>query len=149
MYKNGIKSMLMEHKLNVTEDDAFLLNKSKLKKVNDYFKTSHTLRLEDNFNDKIKEICVSKLCDAIGIKCAYNYKNVFFDFFSTIMGEAISTKLNLNLGMDKYNLKYLRFDDVNIINSATSMLDLKEVDEAIIDVYELADNFKWVISTAF
>lgn len=117
-----------------------------LSRLNSYLNFSHSIYYAEKLTEKIKEVCVAKLCDAIGIRCAYNYKNVFFDFFSSIAGEAISQKLNFRLTIDEYNLKFIKFDDVNLVASALTILNMKEIDEAFIDIYELADKYKWVIN---
>ena len=114
-------------------------------KLKDFLNFTPSFFKSECLTDKVKEMCVAKLCDAIGIRCEYNYKNIFFDFFSSIMGQAISEKLNLNLCLDDYNLRFVKFESVNLIKSAGVILDCKEIDEAFIDVYELADKFKWVM----
>ena len=96
--------------------------------------------------EKIKEICVARLCKDIGIRCAYNYKNDFFDFFASIIGEAIVNKLKINLTIDKFNLKYVKFKNVNLINTAQQLLDKNsKIGDAFIAVYDFTNEYKDVI----
>ena len=95
--------------------------------------------------EQIKELCIKKLCESIGIKCVYNARNIFFNFFASIAGEAVVIKLHINIKVDKNNLKCFKFNDINLIYYAMFLLDSEYVSEAIIDIYELADRFKWVI----
>ena len=117
----------------------------KLEKLQNYLNFAPSFFKSKCLTEKVKEICVAKLCDAIGIRCDYNYKNIFFNFFSSIMGQAISEKLELNLCVDEFNLRFVKFENVNLVKTAGLILERKEIDEAFIDVYELADKYKWVM----
>lgn len=99
----------------------------------------------DNVKTAIKQLCVERLCKTIGITCAVNVKNEFFNFFSCIVGQVIVEKLNLNLHIDDFNLKYVKFGNVNLIFSAKMLLENDNLDEAFINIFNLADKYKFVI----
>ncbi len=116
-----------------------------LQAIKDYVDIEYPV-INGSVEDNVKAICVARLCKAIGINCAYNFKNTFFDFFSCIMGEVIVNKLGIKIKIDNYNLKYAKFEDVNIIYTASMLLENPNLDEAFIDVYNLADKFKHIIT---
>ena len=116
-----------------------------MNKLESFLNFSPSFFKSESLTERVKEMCVAKLCNEIGIRCEYNYKSGFFNFFSSIMGQAISEKLNLNLCLDDYNLRFVKFENVNLVKTASSILEDKCVNEAFIDVYELADKYKWVI----
>lgn len=101
--------------------------------------------LSKTLKESIKEVCVGRLCQALGINCAYNFKNDFFNFFSCIMGEVISNKLGHNIEIDEYNLKFIKVENTNIIYSARTMIENPNLDQAFIDVYKLAHRFEHLI----
>lgn len=101
--------------------------------------------LSAGLKDGVKELCVGRLCQALGVECAYNYKNEFFNFFSCIMGEVVSSKLGHDLGIDEYKLKYIKVENTNLITSAQTMFENPNMDQAFIDVYNLARRFKHLI----
>lgn len=107
------------------------------------------IQIPDQFNtsikDMIKELCSAKLCDVIGIRCAYNPKNDFFNFFSTIMGEAVCIKLHLKITIAPNILRVVRYEGVNFVNTAYHLLNNEDVDEAFIDAYNLVDRYKYLI----
>ena len=100
---------------------------------------------DTSIEDEIKDLCSAKLCDVIGIRCAYNPKNDFFNFFSTIMGEAVCIKLHLNMNIAPNALRLVRYDGINFVNSAYQLLNSEDVDEAFIDAYNLVDRYKHLI----
>lgn len=101
--------------------------------------------LSVTLKDGVKELCVARLCQALGVGCAYNFKNEFFNFFSCIMGEVVSNKLGHDLGIDEYKLKYIKVENTNLITSAQTMFENPNMDQAFIDVYNLAKRFKHLI----
>lgn len=100
---------------------------------------------DTSIEDEIKDLCSAKLCDVIGIRCAYNPKNDFFNFFSTIMGEAVCIKLHLNMNIAPNALRLVRYDGINFVNSTYQLLNSEDVDEAFIDAYNLVDRYKHLI----
>ncbi len=96
----------------------------------------------NSLKENVKEVCVVRLCKAMGIRCAYNSKNELFNFFSCIMGEVLVQKLGFEVRIDEFNLKFARFENVNLIHSASNMLENIDLDEAFINVFNLAAKFK-------
>lgn len=116
-----------------------------LKAVKDFVKIDYP-EIDGGVEENVRAICVARLCKAIGIRCECNFKNAFFDFFSCIMGEVIVQKLGFRVKIDDYNLKYVKFEDVNLIYTASTFLENPNLDEAFINVYNLADKFKHLIA---
>lgn len=111
----------------------------------EFLKFERNKILSKTLKEGVKELCVGRLCQALGIGCAYNFKNEFFNFFSCIMGEVVSNILGHNLEIDDYKLKYIKIENTNLINSAQKMMENPNLDEAFIDVYNLARRFKHLI----
>ena len=116
-----------------------------LVEICNFLQFERTKILSETLVEAVKELCVARLCEALGVGCAYNFKNEFFNFFSCIMGEAVSTRLGHNLGIDEYNLKFIKVENINLINSAHKMLENPNLDEAFIEVYNLALRFRHLI----
>ncbi len=121
------------------------INEQILVEVCDFLNYERNKILSTTLKEGVKELCVGRLCQALGISCAYNFKNEFFNFFSCIMGEVVSNKLGHNLEIDEYKLKYIKVENTNLINSAHEMLNNPNMDEAFINVYNLAKRFKHLI----
>ena len=116
-----------------------------LTKVCDFLNYERTKILSTTLKEKVKESCVGRLCQALGITCAYNFKNEFFNFFSCIVGEAVSNILGYNLEIDEYKLKYIKVENTNLIHSARQMIENSNLDQGLIDVYNLAKRHKHLI----
>lgn len=116
-----------------------------LVQICEYLNYERAKLLSETLNEAVKELCVARLCQALGLSCAYNFKNEFFNFFSCIMGEVVANKLGHNLGIDEYNLKYVKVENINLIYCAHQMLENPNIDQAFIDVYNLALRFKHLI----
>lgn len=129
-------SLLIQTK---AEDDEIL------QAVKDFVKIDYP-EIDGGVEENVRAICVARLCKAIGIRCECNFKNAFFDFFSCIMGEVIVQKLGFRVKIDDYNLKYVKFEDVNLIYTASMFMENPNLDEAFINVYNLADKFKHLIA---
>ena len=122
-----------------------ILNEQILLDICNFLQFERSKILSETLNDAIKELCVARLCQALGVGCAFDFKNEFFNFFSCIMGEVVSTKLGHNLGIDEYHLKFIKVENVNLIYAAATMIENPNLDEAFIDVYNLANKFKHLI----
>ena len=113
-----------------------------LKKVKDFLNIQnfsvHNISLKEN----IKEICVAKLCDVVGIKCAYNYKNEFFNYFSSVTGEAICQLLNIPIVIAEDNLRLFKYNHINLVEKVKEMLNNNFLEDAYIDVFQFLDNNK-------
>lgn len=116
-----------------------------LQKVIKFLKIKNVKLTTNIVEECIKEICVAKLCSVIGIKCKYNYKSEFFNFFSSIVGEAVCRKLNISLKLaeDKYRL--FKYEHINLIEHTISIFDMYDIEEAFIEIFEFLDKFKYVI----
>ena len=97
-----------------------------------------------NIKEAIKELCVAKLCKTVGITGKYNYKSDFFNFFSSIVGEAVCRKLNLKLQIASDELRLFKYEHINLIDEVEKYLN-NEVEEAFLDSFNLIDNFKYLI----
>ena len=95
--------------------------------------------------EMIKELCVARLCKAVGITGKYNYKSSFFDFFSSIMGEAVCDKLKLKIHVASDELRLIKYERINLIEKVKLFLENETTEEAFIDAFNLADKFKYLI----
>lgn len=102
---------------------------------------------EIELNGSIKEICVAKLCNVIGITGAYNYKSDFLNFFSDIVAEAVVETLGYKFHIADEQLRFFSFDHVNLVSKARGFLENNDKDEAFIDVFNMVDDFKYLIPT--
>lgn len=100
-------------------------------------------------SDIIKELCVKKLCEIVGIKCRYNYKTEFFNFFSSFVGEAVSLILKLGVRVAPDSLRLFKYNKINFVQRAVELLESEDKDEAIIDLFNLADDNKYLINEIF
>ena len=66
--------------MKVSDADSFK-EKNIIDKVCKYLKMQSQELFSSSVEDEIKNLCSAKLCDVIGIRCAYNPKNDFFNFF--------------------------------------------------------------------
>lgn len=99
----------------------------------------------DNIIDKIKEMCVKKLCSVVGIKCGCNFRNPYFNFFGCVMGQALCNKLNIVITVAPAGLRLIKYDGINFISRAEQFLENPDIDEAFIDVFDLTDDHKNII----
>lgn len=97
-----------------------------------------------DFADNIRQICVYKLCNVIGIKCSCNYRNEFMTFFSDIAGEALVIIFGLKFHIASEELRFISYDHVNLVNLGCKLLKQEDKDEAFLDIFKLADEFKYI-----
>ncbi|MBO5954572.1 MAG: hypothetical protein J6Q13_01230 [Clostridia bacterium] len=116
-----------------------------INKICEFFKLERPSLIGCSVEENIKELCVARLCKAIGINCSYNYKNDFFSFFSNIMGEALCEKLNFKIHVAGAEFRYVKYDHVNLVEEIKFYLDTKCVEEAFIDAFNFVDKFKYLI----
>lgn len=100
---------------------------------------------EDELCAGIKEICVAKLCNVIGIRGAYNYKSEFLSFFSDVVAEAVVDILGYKFHIADDQLRFFSFDHVNLVCTAKTLMLNENKDEAFIDAFNLVDRFKYII----
>ena len=116
-----------------------------IEKVCSFLEMDIPPKVNVSIKDAIKEICVARLCRAVGITGKYNSKSDFFDFFASIMGEAICEKLSIKIQIACDELRLVKYEHVNLIRQVKEFLDTECVEEAFLDAFELADRFKWLI----
>lgn len=119
-----------------------LNNEIKLNKACSFLKMDMPIFFSNTIEGKIKELCVCKVCSSIGIKCACGYRNGFLDFFSAVMGEAVSNKLNLDVEIACPAIKLVRYNHLNLVNEVEFFLDNQDVDEAFLDAFNFLERFK-------
>lgn len=95
--------------------------------------------------ETIKELCVIRLCKTIGLTCKFNYKSMFFEFFSSIMGEAVCDKLGLKIHIAGDNLRLFKYEHINLVQATRSFLDYENIEESFLDAFDLADKYKYLI----
>ena len=111
----------------------------------DFFKFERPILVSNTTNETIKELCVARLCKAVGLTGVYNYKSDFFEFFSSIMGEALCEKLKIKTHIAGEELRFVRYNQINLVNELKMYLDTETVEEAFLDAFDLVDKFKYLI----
>ncbi len=126
----------------------YILNRDQiLNKICTYFNMDKPILSSDEICENIKELCVAKLCKTMGLKCAYNFRNQFFDNYSIITGEAVCMRLNINTHIANDNIRLVRYDRINFIRYVSDLFETEEVDEAIIDAFNFSQKYGQVISS--
>jgi len=116
-----------------------------IKKVCEFLQCNKPVITSSETTEIIKEICVARLCGIVGLTGRYNYKSKFFNFFSSIMGEAISLKLNLKIRIASDELRLFKYERINLIDETIKYLNTESIEEAFLDTFELADKFKDIV----
>ena len=116
-----------------------------IEKVCEFLELQRPLMYSSTTQDAIKELCVARLCKAIGLTGVYNYKSNFFDFFSSVMGEAVCEVLSLKIHVAMDELRLFKYEHVNLVDSVKKFLETRSIEEAFIDAFDLADRFKYLI----
>lgn len=111
----------------------------------DFLKIEQPKIQNTNLKETIKQLCVARLCKAVGLTGNYNYKSDFFEFFSCVMAEAICEKLMIKMQFACDELRLIKYEHINLINEVKSFLDKESVEEAFLDAFELLDRFKYLI----
>lgn len=114
-------------------------------RICDYLNIKKPMLHSETPTEIIKELCVAKLCLAIGLTGSYNYKSDFFTFFSEIMGEALCEKLSINLRVARDEIRLVKYEGVNLVEQAKKFLNNDLIEESVLDIFELADKFKYVV----
>jgi len=130
---------------NIKINDNFLNKNQTISKVCDFLRLENPKLESGTLVDAIKCICVERLCKAVGITGTYNYKSEFFDFFASIMGEALCEKLNTNIHVACEELRLIKYEHINLVAEVKSYLENETTEEAFLDAFELADRFKYLI----
>ncbi len=133
--------------------ENYAINKTEQENIIDqicsYFKMKRPILSGIVLTDNIKELCVSRLCRAMGLNCAYNFKNSFFEFFATITGEAVCYELNLHMHVASDDLRLVRYGNINFVQYVIDLFDTEDLDEAIIDAFNFARKYYYVIKSIY
>ena len=116
-----------------------------IKKVCEYLKIERPKMFSTTINEAIKELCVARLCKAVGITGTYNYKSEFFNFFASIMGEAVCEILGIKVHVASAELRLIKYEHINLVEQVRYYLETETIEEAFLDAFELADRFKYLI----
>ncbi len=100
----------------------------------------------EGLKEQIKRLCVIKLMKSVGVNSKYNCKSEFFEFFGTVMGQAVCDYLNINLCIAPDNLRLIKYENINFVSSFKGFLNNDILDEAFLDAFMLADKYKHLIS---
>lgn len=100
---------------------------------------------EQSFDRAVKELCVIRLCKAIGIRNIYNCKNKFFKFYATVSAQAVSDILNLKLVIAPAELRFVKYNGINFVNRIKDYLQNEDMDEAMIEAFDLIDDNKDIV----
>ena len=91
--------------------------------------------------DRIREIVIAKLCKVINIRCQYNYKNEFFYFFASIVGDVLVNKMGYKVSVASASFKFFRYDGINLVESVTEIFKRDSLDSAFLSAYYFLDKF--------
>ena len=117
-----------------------------IKKICNFFKMEVPNLDNQSIEEMVKRICIIRLCKAIGLSGVKDIRSDFFDFYSCVMGEAVCNKLNIKLKIASDELRFVKYNQINLIEKTESYLENEMIEEAIIDTFELVDEFKEVIN---
>ncbi len=126
--------------INVTEIDR----ENTINQVCDFLKVERPNMLCSSLKESIKKVCVARLCKAIGVS-KYNYKSDYFNFFSSIMGEALCEKLAIKTHIACDELRLVRYNNINLVSELKHYLDNETVEEAFLDAFDLIEQYKFLI----
>ena len=116
-----------------------------LEKVSSFLKLKQQTLKSLTARDGIKELCVIKLCKVIGLSGNYNYQSEFFNFFSSIMGEAVCERISIKIRVAPDELRLIKYEHINLVQTVMFFLETKSLEEAFLDAFNLADRFKYLI----
>ena len=97
--------------------------------------------------EDLKELCVAKLCDVLGIKCTYNYKSNFFKMFAGVFAQAICDILNLKISVADDSFRLFKYNGVNLVEETKYLISNEinaevSMEEIVLDVFNFLDKFK-------
>ena len=120
-------------------------NNAIIDEVCNYVQIERPILTSDLLTEGIKEICVARLCKVVGIKCKYNYKSEFFEFFSNITGEAVCQNLGLKIHVAEDVFRFFKYEKVNLVEKVKELLNNTDKEEAFLDVFEFLDESRFLI----
>jgi len=116
-----------------------------IEEVCSYLRLEKPTLSSDIIEENVREICVAKLCNTMGLKCPYNFKNDFFDNYSIITGQAICEHLHIRVHIANDNIRLVRYEKINFVQYVTDLFDTEEVDEAIVDAFNFSQKYNQII----
>ncbi len=130
----------METKNITIITNKFRAEKESLEQLCSFLKMDMPELKETDFVGQFREICAAKIFKAIGVRNMYNSKNKFFAFLTLSMGQAISDLLSMGLDIAPDSLRLFRYNKINFVNEMKQIFLTEELDEAMLDVFNLADD---------
>lgn len=130
--------------MNNTVESEIIREKT-IQKICDFFRLETPMALNSSIEEAVKDLCVMRLCKAIGLTKNNLVKSEFFDFFGCLMGEAVCQKLSIKQRIARDELRLIKFDKINLVQEIKNYLETETVEEAFLDAFELVDRFKYII----
>lgn len=129
------------NKINFEETDKLRI----VAKIQDFLNINIAINYNESVNEIIKRICVARLCKAIGLTGNYNYKSDFFEFFSSVVGEAVCEILSIKLHIANGDLRFVKYEHINLVEEVKTYFETQSIEEAFLNAFELLDRFKYLI----
>lgn len=95
--------------------------------------------------ENIKELCVARLCRAIGIDFNYDYRHDYFMLFSNVVGEAVCRSLGIGLIVGSPVVRLIRYNGVNLVDKAYEILNRFDIEEAFLDLYQFIEDYRDIV----
>lgn len=92
--------------------------------------------------EKIKNICIAKMCEVIGVDFKLCLNSKLFQIFGSILGEAVCVRLMLDIHVANEKLRCAVLAGVNIVEQTLYYLKHFDVDEAVLDAFNYLDEHK-------
>ena len=96
-------------------NDGKISEKHILEQVENLLNYKKNTYKDDSLIDNIKEVCVDRLCSAVGVECEYNYKSDFFNFYAEIFGQAVVDLLGINLVIASDIVRLFKHNHINLV----------------------------------
>ena len=130
--------------------NALILNENMDKekvilRICEYFNMEKPQIFSSTAKEAIKEICVARLCKAIGLTGKCNYKSGFFDFFSDVIGEAVCEILSIKIRIASDEIRLFKYEHINLVEEVKKYFLNESIEEAFLDAFELIDRFKYLV----
>ena len=116
-----------------------------VRSVAEFLRLPHVDGGSTDAKEQIKRLCVLRLMKAVGVDGKFNCKSDFFEFFATIMGEAVCERLNLKIRIAPDEVRLIKYENVNFVAAFKEYLDNEFLDEAFLDAFLLVDKHKDLI----
>ena len=115
--------------LNISE---YEIDRNKIvKEVCDFLEVNNNFQF-DKIEDFIKGACIKKLCKVVGLTGNVNLKSKFFQFFASIIGEAICLKLKIKKHVACDELRLVKHEGINLVDRVVYFLENESPYECVI-----------------